>query len=101
LFRFDTAAQCSLTHSEIESAVLDESKTAASSAEPGSDESQHADLDANFEFTCREPGRLTSIDIGLFDAFRRIHRIEISVATDQGQFKRELPRPQHTLSLHP
>ena len=99
LFRFDTAAQCSLTRSEVESEVLDENKATAASDDHGT-ESEHADLDASFEFTCRDPTRLTSADIGLFEAFKRIHRIEISIATDKGQFKRELERPQHTLALH-
>jgi hypothetical protein len=99
LFRFDTAAQCSLTRSEVESEVLNENKAAAASDDQGT-ESEHADLDASFEFTCREPARLTSAVIGLFETFSRIRRIEISVATDKGQFKRELERPQHTLSLH-
>jgi hypothetical protein len=100
LFRFDASARCSLTHSEVESEVLDESKPPTASAGQ-SKESDHADLDASFEFTCREPARLTSADIGLFEAFKRIRRIEVSVATDQGQFKRELERPQHTLWLRP
>jgi len=99
LFRFDAGAQCALSRSRVESDALDEGKAAAAPAASASAEAEHADLDASFEFTCREPGRLTSMDVGLFDAFERIARIEAAIVTDHGQFKRELGRPQRAVSL--
>jgi len=91
LFTADAAAQCTLSKAEISAPVLE----AAGKAPAG----DHADLDASYEFTCAQPNQLRTLDLGLFDAFRRMQRIEVQVAGAQGQSKVTLKRPARTVKL--
>ena len=93
LFRPDPAAQCSLRKTEVESDALQKPPA------PGGKEDEHADLDASFEFECRQPERLARMEVGLFDAFSRIQRIESQVAGANGQTKQTLQRPEKVLRL--
>lgn len=93
LFRPDPAAQCSLRKTEVESDALQKAP------EPGGKEDEHADLDASFEFECREPERLARMEVGLFDAFSRVQRIEVQIAGANGQAKQTLQRPDKVLRL--
>lgn len=40
----------------------------------------HAGLEATFMFRCEQPGKLSSLDVKLFDAFNRLKRIDVQVA---------------------
>jgi hypothetical protein len=91
LFRFDTAASCVLTKSKAESAIFQ--PPAAGAVD------EHADLDATFEFRCERPDKLSTLEVGLFAAYPRLMRIDVDVATDKGQFKRDLKSPQRAISL--
>lgn len=91
LFRFDAGAACTFTKGSAESAIFQ--PPAAGAAE------EHADLDAEFEFTCERPDRLTTLDVGLFQAYPKLKRLEVDVATGKGQFKRDLRSPQRTVAL--
>jgi hypothetical protein len=93
LFRPDSAAQCSLRRTEVESDALQKPP------EPGGKEDEHADLDASFEFECHQPERLARMEVGLFDAFSRIQRIEGQIAGANGQTKQTLQRPEKVLRL--
>lgn len=92
LFVFDTAAGCTLTKSAVESALF---KPAA----PGAKVSEHADIDARFEYRCTSPDKLTTLDVGLFEAYPKLARLQIEVASPKGQFKRDLRRPARTVAL--
>jgi hypothetical protein len=92
LFRFDPRAACALTKSEAESAIFQPAPAAGASEE-------HADLDASFEYTCAHPDKLTVLDVGLFQAYPRLKRLDIEVATDKGQFKRNLASPERQIAL--
>lgn len=59
----------------------------------------HADLEHEFGFRCTRPARLRSLQLGLFDAFPRLRRIEAVVVTPSAQVKRGLQRPQRQLPL--
>lgn len=91
LLRPDASAQCSLTRTLIESEAL--------SPKAGVKEEAHVDLDATYEFDCQQPEHLAGIEIGLFDAFKRIQRIEVQVASAKGQSKQTLQRPAKLLRL--
>ncbi|MBA3597692.1 MAG: DUF2796 domain-containing protein [Methylibium sp.] len=93
LVRPAAAAQCTLAKTTIEAEALQ------STAPAGAKDAEHADLDATFVFTCAQPDKLASIELGLFDAFQRIKRIEVQVAGPQGQSKQTLERPQKLLKL--
>lgn len=94
LIRPAAAAQCMLGEVMVESAALQSPAPAA-----GTKGSEHADLDVSFEFNCRQPALLSGIELGLFDAFKRIQKIEVQVAGASGQFKQTLVRPNGMLRL--
>lgn len=94
LIRPSAAAQCIPGGTTIESEALESPQPADSKRED-----EHTDLDASFEFTCAQPDRLTSIELGFFEAFKRIERIEVQVAGPKGQSKQTLQRPQNLLKL--
>ncbi len=92
LFVTDAAAQCSLSKAEVQAPVLEPGvKTAA--------KDEHADLDASYEFNCALPGELRSLDLGLFDAYKGIQRIDVQVAGPKGQSKVTLKRPARSVKL--
>lgn len=90
LFVVDGAAQCRLTRAEVTAPVLE------AGAKP---EDGHADLDAGYQFECARPGRLRTLELGWFDAFPRIQRIEVQLAGPQGQGKTTLRRPARSVKL--
>lgn len=86
LFRLDPAAQCTLATVELVSAPLGLGQADADEPEG------HADLDGSFAFDCVDAGKAAALDVGLFDAFPRLQRLDVQVAGPQGQFKRTLKR---------
>ena len=93
LFAIDGAAQCKLTKVELSSAAL----KLGAAAEPDAD--GHADVDGSFEFDCADAPRAGFIDVGLFDAFAGMQRIEVQAITPKAQFKATLKRPQRRIAL--
>ena len=93
LLKPDKAAQCVPTNVSIESAALQATATA-----PGQ-HAEHADLDARYEFTCAHPEKLTALEIGLFDAFQRLRKIEVQVAGAKQQLRQTLQRPNRIITL--
>ena len=94
LFTIDPAAQCKLAKVQLNSAVL----KLGAPAPPGK-HSEHADIDAVFEFDCQDTARAAFVDVGLFDAFPGMKRIEVQVATPTAQHKRTLERPARRVAL--
>lgn len=90
----DPAAGCTLASTTVEADAL----TAGEPATRGKD-TDHADLDASYEFTCARPQDLRKLDVQLFDAFKRIRRIEARFAGPQGQSARVLTPGSRTLVL--
>ena len=95
LFTTDVAAQCTLSKAEVRAPVL-EAPAAPAAAAP---KNGHADLDADYSFTCVQPAQLKSLDLGLFEAYRRLKRIDVQVAGPQGQSKLTLTRPARSIKL--
>ncbi len=91
LFRPDAAAACSLRRVELQSAAL------KLGAQEGS--AEHADLEATIEFDCKDSAKLAAIDVGLFEAFARLQRIDVQIVTAKAQSKRSLKRPANRISL--
>jgi hypothetical protein len=69
----------------------------AAGAKPGTDD--HADIDATTEWRCAQPAALKRIELGLFDAFPRLTRIEVQVAGPAGQAKASLRKPANAVTL--
>lgn len=93
LFKVDPAAGCRIGGVEIDAAPLAPRPPAPSAGD------DHADLEASYRFDCDDAARATYIDVGLFDAFARMQRIEVQLATPRGQFKRTLQRPAKRIAL--
>lgn len=96
LFVLDAAAGCSLSKAEVSAPVLEPKDKAASTSAA---KDGHADLEASYEFTCSEPKALRTLELGLFDAYRRMQRIDVQVAGAQGQSKTVLRRPARSVRL--
>lgn len=69
------AAGCKLAEARVVAPVL----------EGQAGEGQHADLDADWRYTCSQPARLTGMKVGLFAKYPGIKRLEAVVVTGQGQ----------------
>ena len=95
--RPDAAAQCKLMRTNVQADALQPAAKPAAKADAKTDE--HTDLDAAVDFTCAAPGQLKALDLGLFDAFPRINRIDVQVAGASGQLKQTLRRPARTVRL--
>lgn len=93
LFKPDAAAGCKPAEALVDAPVL----------VPGAAPTQgeHAELEASYAFTCSSPQALRSIDLALFDAFRRLQRIEVQVAGARGQSRLTLRRPARAVPLVP
>ena len=90
LFKPDAAAGCKAGDAKIEAPVL----------QPGyKGKGEHADLEAQFSFQCAQPQALRTLDVGLFDAFKRLQRIDVQVAGAKGQAKATLKRPARSVTL--
>ena len=95
MFAIDPAAKCTPGPVALSSAVLSLGKPApAAGAKEG-----HDDLDGSFEFNCADGFRAGFVEIGLFDAFARLQRIEVQAVTRKGQLKATLKRPSTRLTL--
>ncbi len=95
LFKFDAAAACRLKESTVEAPVL-EGKTPSTARTD-----EHAQLEASFVFVCNDPGKITRLDVNLFDTFRRIEKIEGQAVTLRGQHKIALSASSRVLRLTP
>ena len=98
LFRIDAAAGCTLAKVELVSVALGLGKAAAGAA-AGSAASDHSDLHAVFEFRCKNGARAGFVELGLFDAFPALKRIELQVVTPKGQLKATLRKPASRVML--
>ena len=59
----------------------------------------HADAVLQVRFDCADPSRLKILDIGAFDAFSRLRRIEARIVGPQGSAARVVQRNKRTLEL--
>jgi hypothetical protein len=92
LFRIDGAAGCELAKVTLVAPALGLGGAAG-------DKEGHADLDGRFEFACKAGARAGQIEVGLFEAFAGLRRIELQVATPKGQMKATLVRPASRVAL--
>jgi hypothetical protein len=105
LFALNAQAQCQLAQAEVSAPVLEPAaKLAAAPAAPpppaaAKGGAEHADLEASYSFQCAQPAQLRTLDLGLFDAYKRIQRIEVQVAGSKGQSKVTLRRPARSVTL--
>ncbi len=100
LVRIDGAAGCVVARTEFIAPVwgVGAGAAAPASAAPESKEG-HGDLDATYEFKCSAGYKAGYIELGLFEAFARLKRVEVQAVTARGQMKVVLRRPQARVTL--
>lgn len=91
LWQPNAEAACVLRQSKIHAPVLQQ---------PAAPAAEHADLEAGYEFSCAQPGKLTGLRHGLFQSFPRLQRIDWQFALPSGQGKRVVKRPEASLPLN-
>lgn len=92
LFQFNAEASCVFVKAEAESAIFGPPPASAAAE-------THADVDASFEYECSQPGKLATVDTGLFKTYSKLHKLDVEIATDRGQSKQTLTRPAHLIVL--
>lgn len=91
LFAPTAAAGCKLVSVEVEAAILEANPTAG-------DYDEHGDLDADFRFTCAQPGKLKGMEVRLSDAFPGMRRVDAQVVSGRGQSAARLTTRMRFLS---
>jgi len=105
LFALSPQAQCQLAQAEVSAPVLEPAaKQVAPAAAPpppapAKGSAEHADLEASYSFQCAQPVQLRTLELGLFDAYKRIQRIHVQVVGPKGQSKVTLKRPARSITL--
>ena len=84
------AAGCEPLPSELQADVLQ----GRSGAQGG-----HAELQAQYQWRCADPEKLNAATVQLFDAYRRVRRMEVQVAGARGQSRATLRASDRTLRL--
>ena len=89
LLKLNADADCQLVSVKVNAPVLQATAT-------GKDE--HANLHAEYEYTCTKVAALKSLQLSLFDAFPAIHKVDAQVAGARGQVAATLTPKQRTLA---
>lgn len=77
LFLPTAAAGCRLVEARVVSDVLD--------GKPGAGRDGHGEVVAEYRFACAQPGRLTGLEVRLFDDFPGLRRVDAQVVSGRGQ----------------
>jgi hypothetical protein len=75
LFAPTVAAGCKLAEAKVEAPAL----------EGQGGEGEHADLDADWRYTCAQPAQLTGMKVGLFAKYPGLKRLDAAVVSGKGQ----------------
>lgn len=95
-WRIDPAAQCVVSQVQIDADALRQTDAAKTGAQAPD---EHADIDADYVFTCADAARAATIEVGVFKDWPHLHRIDVQVAGPRGQFKRTLDPAHDRLEL--
>jgi hypothetical protein len=67
-------------------------------AEVKADKAEHADVDADYVFTCAQPAALTGLETTLFKRFSRLYRLEVRRVGPKGQGAGQMTPKKPSLS---
>lgn len=101
LFEFPDKAKCRLETSAIHFPGEDGEphKTHDHEDHADHDDEGHADLEAQFDFVCEAPDRLTTLSFDLIPRFDRLQRMETVVLAGNRQVAHTLTHDQYTISF--
>jgi hypothetical protein len=90
LFTLTPEARCAETSVNVDAPTL--STQQASGKKPSEHkhgdhetESEHAELSAEYSFTCEQPDSLRGLEVKLFDNFSKLRRLDVEVVSLRGQ----------------
>ncbi len=92
LLKLNAEADCQLSVAKVVAPVLQ----AGTSASTGKDE--HANLHAEYEYSCVKVAALKSLQLGLFDSFPALHKVDAQMAGARGQVAATLTPKQRMLT---
>ncbi len=92
LMKLTAAADCQLNNVKILAPVLQTTTQTTASKDV------HANLHAEYEYTCARIVALKSLEISLFDAFPAIHKVDAQMAGPRGQAAATLTTKQRVLT---
>lgn len=92
LFSVASAAGCKLSGVDLRSHPLGLGNAPAGSGE-------HGDLLAVYDFRCSAGARAGFVEVGLFEAFAGLKRLDLQVQTPKGQLSATLRRPASRVAL--
>ena len=105
LFVSDVAAQCSLSsvslHAALPPELLGNSVSPTTSTSTPSTNTEHAELVADYVFSCHTIGNLRQIEVGLFKVFPRLKRLVVQTAGPAGQTVQRLTPSASRVVLEP
>lgn len=99
LFLFPAAAACRLAGVELNSALFDAVADDHGLAHDQTEQTAeaHADIQAQFQFTCAQAAQLDQIQVALFSAFPGTERLLLQAIGPQGQQGGELTAAQNLI----
>ena len=91
LFMPDAAAKCTAEPARLTLPFRSDG------ALPAQADVQHADMEATIRFRCERPAELKGMEVKLFDAYSRLHSVDVQMMTPRGQSAARLTPGQHRL----
>ena len=89
LFRFSEEAACRLTLSRVDTPLINNDGSKLHDGHESQGET-HADITAEYRFTCARPGKLKHVDVTLFQAFPATEHLEVQIVTGSRQSRARL-----------
>ncbi|MEH6493948.1 DUF2796 domain-containing protein [Halopseudomonas sp.] len=114
LFRFPSAAGCTLTSAQLDSPLFsadhdpehehdDHDHDAAHDQQHDEHDHKqahdHADIEASYTFNCAQPDELTRLELPLFAVYPGLERLNLQGITAKGQMGAELSRERASVQL--
>lgn len=103
LFAFNASAGCSLEKAQVESALLQDNHGHHQHDHDKQDDKKHADshsdIEVSYHFECSNPGDLSQLTVGLFEAFSGMGKLNVQYITDTGQGAAELTPASHVIAF--
>ena len=98
LFAPTAAAGCKLVSVQVAAPVLESGHPEHHHKGKPDEQVEHADLDADYRFSCAQPDKLTGMEVRLVEAFPGMRRIDAQVVGGKGQSAARLTARMRFLS---
>ena len=86
-------------HEKDEHHGKDEEKGHKHHEESEDEHARHSEFEAEYRFVCNNPGKLSQLDVMLFQSFPGIEHIEVQLLTETKQSAQELTAQRHRIKF--